>query len=104
MEEDALSFIGGIVKMTYAEVDIKADENGMWKSFKDLTTEDMPTFETFNTCLLRVLKSYQKMGSGHVEDVKLLSSLVRKMQRILTEWSVYFVGHTTCLLYTSRCV
>jgi hypothetical protein len=98
MEEDALSFIGGIVKMTYAEVGIKADENGMWKSFKDLTTEDMPTFETFNTCLLRVLKSYQKMGSGHIEDVKLLSSLVRKMQRILTEWSVYFVGHTTIKL------
>lgn len=98
IEEDALSFVGGIVKMTYAEVGIKADENGNWESFKNLTTMDMPTFKTFNQCLLRVIESYQTKGRGYEDDVKLLSSLVRKMQRILTEWSVYFVGHTTIKL------
>ena len=95
IEEDAISFIGGIVKMAYEEVGIKPDDNGKYQSFKGYTREQYPTFETFNACLLKVRDAMHNKGDGYQDDVKLLNSLSRKMFRILNEWSVYLNGHTT---------
>ena len=45
IEEDAISFIGGIVKMAYEEVGIKPDDNGKYQSFKGYTREQYPTLK-----------------------------------------------------------
>lgn len=94
IEEDAIGMIGPLVYATYANVGIHPDENGKWPSFRGLGVNDMPTFTEFNTVLLKAIRA-SEARSGREEEVRLLLSLSRKMQRILNEWSIYFNGHTT---------
>ena len=92
--EDILAITGEIAIEAYKKVGIEKDENGEYKSFKNLTSTDMPTFENFNDCLL---ESIEQIKHDPTEEykLKLLNELKVKMQRILNEWSIYFVGHTT---------
>lgn len=94
IEEDVVGMIGPLVYATYASVGIRPDKNGVWPSFRGMSVNDMPTFTEFNNVLLKAIHAAESKA-GREEDVRLLLSLSRKMQRILNEWSVYFNGHTT---------
>ena len=94
ISEDTLTFTGDITFRAYAKVGITRDENGQFASFKGLHYEDMPTFETFNECLEERIKELKEDTAARVELDRLMD-LRMKMQRIMVEWSVYFVGHTT---------
>lgn len=94
IDENILSLVGELVIKSYEKVGIKKDKDGNYKSFKGLDYKDMPTFETFYECLQeRILEL--KGQSEMKEELALLNQLNIKMKRIMNEWSIYFVGHTT---------
>lgn len=94
LSEDALSFVGLLVKKSYAAVGIKPDATGKYPSFRNATYEDMPTFTTFDQVLSDEINARMTIP-GEEENVRFLNELKRKMQRVLNEWSEYLNGYTT---------
>lgn len=99
--EDELSMVGKLVKITYAQIGLKPDENGKYPPFKGLKSDEMPTFTDFNEQINKSIERFNELWSkgqimhGYEDDVKFLRSLSRKMSSIMNEWSVYLNGHTT---------
>jgi DNA helicase HerA-like ATPase len=100
LSEDALSFIGMLVKKSYAKVGICPDASGSWASFRSKTYEDMPTFSTFDQVLSEEIERRKELA-GEEENLRYLNELKRKMQRVLNEWSEYLNGYTTIRLNPS---
>lgn len=94
LEEEAMNLVGPIIRMAYSSVGLKPDKYGKWPSFKGMGKDQMPTFSTFNECLLKAIAEYRGRP-GHENRVRLLDSIAIRMNSILDEWSVYFNGHTT---------
>ncbi len=100
LSEDALSFVGMLVKKSYAKVGICPDASGSWASFRSKTYEDMPTFSTFDQVLSEEIERRKELA-GEEENLRYLNELKRKMQRVLNEWSEYLNGYTTIRLNPS---
>lgn len=94
LEEEAICLVGSVVFMAYSKVGLKPDKEGKWPSFRDMDKNSMPTFTTFNECLLEAIDGYRGL-KGFENRIRLLDSLAIRMNRILHEWAVYFNGHTT---------
>ena len=94
INEDTLSVVGSVALATYRKVDIYKQDDGSWTPFKDLNYKDMPTFTTFNECLIERIEEIKEDPTQH-QELALLMDLKQKMVRILTEWSIYFNGHTS---------
>ncbi len=94
LSEDALSFVGVIVKKLYAKFGFKPDAKGNWPSFKGIPSSKMPIFSDFNVMLEEEIER-RKGIDGEMDNLRYLNELERRMARILNEWSVYFNGHTT---------
>lgn len=93
MSEDALTFVGPLVKKTYAKVGIKRTA-GTWTDFRYIAPDVFPTFTDFNEVLDAEIKREEKKNKDS-PNLIFLNELSRRMQRIMNEWGVYFNGHTT---------
>lgn len=94
IDVEQLAIISQLVIASFRAVGIKPDENGDYPSFKNLSHKDMPTFETFNTCLNQTLEAAEK-SAKYTDEARLLKKVSYLMIPIMNEWSIYFVGHTT---------
>jgi energy-coupling factor transporter ATP-binding protein EcfA2 len=94
ISEDTLTITGSMVIRAYGKMGIQKGADGRYPSFKDLSSEDMPTFSTFNQCVLERIEEI-KDDAAYRQELALLNDLKIKMQRIMNEWSIYFNGHTT---------
>ncbi|MBR2068091.1 MAG: hypothetical protein IJ875_07555 [Solobacterium sp.] len=92
--EDTMTITGQIVVKAYEKVGIKKDANGRYPSFKGMSYKDMPTFTTFNDCLIERINEIRS-DESYRQELALLNDLKVKMQRIINEWSIYFDGQTT---------
>ncbi len=93
ISEDTLTITGDIVMDAYEKVGIVRDENGRYPSFQGLSYKDMPTFTTFNDCLLERIEKIKTDPSMRIE-LGLLEDMKIKMKRIMKEWGIYFNGQT----------
>ena len=93
MSEDALTFVGPLVKKTYAKAGIKRTA-GTWTDFRYIAPDVFPTFTDFNDVLDAEIKREEKKNKDSTNLI-FLNELSRRMQRIMNEWGVYFNGHTT---------
>lgn len=89
INEDTLTQVGRIAILTYAQKGISFDTN-----FKDLPYSAYPTFTDFNK-MNNQRMSEIKGDLQYATELKLLEDLRVKLTSILTEWKVYFDGHTT---------
>lgn len=91
-EEAAMTSI--LVPLVYEKVGIQKNEQGVYPSFKTLTSKHMPTFSDFEAVIDACFTRYQNDPLKTLE-LEALKSLKLKVSRITGEWSVYFDGQST---------
>ena len=67
ISEDTLTITGDIVLRAYEKVGIKRNADGLFPSFQGMDYEQMPTFSTFNECLLERINEIRKDTSQRKE-------------------------------------